>query len=61
MQSIKEKVHQLIENLPSDANYEDIMEAIFVQQKIERGLNQLDNGQSISHEEMKERISKWLK
>ena len=61
MQSIKEKVHQLIENLPNEVDYDDIMKAIFVQQKIERGITQLDNGEYISHEEMKDRISKWLK
>jgi len=43
MRSIKEKVHQLIENLPNDAKYEDILEAFFVQQKIERDINQLEN------------------
>lgn len=61
MQLIKEKVHYLIENLPENADYDDIMEAIFVHQKIETGLNQLDNGEFISHEEMKKRLSKWLK
>jgi predicted transcriptional regulator len=61
MQSIKEKVHHLLENLPANADYDDIMEAIFVQQKIETGLNQLNNGEFISHQEMKNRLSKWLK
>ncbi len=61
MPSIKEKVHRLIENLPNEADYDDIMEAVFVQQKIEHGLKQLDNGMHISNEEMKARMSKWLK
>ena len=61
MQSIKEKIHQILEKLPPEADYDDIMEAIFVQQKIDKGIKQLDNGESISHEEMKARMAKWLK
>lgn len=60
MQSIKEKVIQIINNLPKEADYEDIMEAIYVQQKIEKGIKELDNGEFITHEEMKARLTKWL-
>lgn len=61
MQSIKEKVIKIIKKLPDDANYDDIMESIYVQQMISEGIEQLDNGEYISHEEIKERFKKWLK
>ena len=61
MQSIKEKIHQILKNLPPEADCDDIMEAIFIRQKIDKGIKQLNNGESISHEEMKARMAKWLK
>lgn len=61
MQSIKEKIHLILERLPPEADYDDVMEAIYVQQKVDQGIKQLDRGESISHEEMKKRMAKWLK
>ena len=60
MQSVKKKVIDLIKNLPENANYNDIFEAIYFQQKIEIGLQELDEGKGISHEEARERFKKWL-
>lgn len=61
MQTIKEKVIESIKKLPDDVNYDDIMESIYVQQMITKGIEQLDKGESLSHEEVKERFKKWLK
>ena len=61
MKTIKEKVIESIKKLPDDVNYDDIMESIYVQQMITKGIEQLDNGESLSHEEVKERFKKWLK
>ena len=61
MQTIKEKIIETIKKLPDDANYDDIMELIYVQQMITKGLEQLDNGEFISHEDVKERFREWLK
>jgi len=33
MQSIKNDIKNLIDDLPEDANYDDIIEAIYVRQK----------------------------
>ena len=59
--TIKEKVLQAVENLPDDAAIEEAMERLLFMAKIERGLEQADAGQTISHDEMKERAAKWLK
>jgi len=61
MQSTKDKVIKIIKKLPDDVNYDDIMESIYVQQMISEGIQQLDNGEFISHEDIKERFKKWLK
>ena len=61
MQTIKEKVIESIKKLPNDANYDDIMESIYVQQMITKGIEQLNKGEFISHEDVKERFKEWLK
>ena len=37
------------------------MERLLFLAKIERGLQQADAGQTISHSKVKERMAKWLK
>jgi len=61
MQTIKEKVIESIKKLPNDTNYDDIMESIYVQQMITKGIEQLNKGEFISHEDVKERFKEWLK
>ncbi len=61
MQSVKNKVIEIIKKLPENADYNDIFEAIYFQQKIEIGLQELEEGKGISHDEVRERLKKWLK
>ena len=57
----REKILQAVEGLPEDATYEDAMERLLLLAKVERGLYQADEGQTISHEGATERIAKWSK
>lgn len=57
----KEKMIQALQKLPDDASIEDAMEHLLFLSKIERGLEQADAGQTISHAQVKERMAKWLK
>jgi len=57
----KEKVVQIVEALPDDASIEDAMERLFLLAKIERGIQQADAGQLIPHDQVKERMAKWLR
>jgi len=57
----KEKVLDAVQALPDDASIEDAMERLFFLAKIEKGLQQADAGQTISHAQVKERMAKWLK
>ncbi len=59
--TITEKVLQAVQNLPDDAPIEDAMERLLFMAKIEKGLQQADAGQTISHDEVKERATKWLR
>lgn len=56
----KEEVRRLLELLPDDASLEDIQYHIYVRQKIERGLADIEAGRMISEEEFEARMSKWL-
>lgn len=58
--STKEEVLKIIKNLPSDVSLEDIIHELSVKAEIEKGLKQLDRGEYHSHEEVKERLAKWL-
>ncbi|MEN6336365.1 MAG: hypothetical protein ABFE01_19085 [Phycisphaerales bacterium] len=57
----KERMVQAVQSLPEDASIEDAMERLFLLAKIERGIQQADAGQLIPHEEVKERMAKWLR
>jgi predicted transcriptional regulator len=57
---IKEEVIQMIEELPDDAGIADIMAELYFRQKVDEGLKELDEGKGISHEQVRERLAKWL-
>jgi hypothetical protein len=55
----KEEVRRLLETLPDEASYEDIQYHIYVQQKIDTGLEASERGDFISDEEIEHRIARW--
>lgn len=57
----KEAMMHALEELPADATIEDGMERFLYLAKVERGIKQADEGKTVSHEEVKERMGKWLK
>ncbi|MEJ2250810.1 MAG: hypothetical protein P8Y70_20050 [Candidatus Lokiarchaeota archaeon] len=61
MATEKDTIIEMIKTLPDDTTMEDIIEAIYVRQKIEKGLKDSEEGKLFTHEEAKERLAKWLK
>ena len=61
MQTAKESVRDLLDDLPEDTTFEDIQYHIYVRQKIERGLQDLKDGRVLTQKEVERRMSKWLK
>ena len=59
--TLKEQVLQAVEAMPPDATIEDAIERLVVLAKIQRGVDQADAGQTIAHDEMKQKMAKWLK
>ena len=56
MQSAKQAAKQIIDHLPEQASWDDIMYELYVKQKIEAGLKAVEEGRTIPHEEMKRRL-----
>ena len=61
MPTIKDAVISLVKKLPENSTLEDIMEHLYVKQKILKGQRQLETGQFYTHEEAKEIMKEWLK
>ena len=52
----KDRILGALEALPSDATYDDAIERIVFLAKIEEGLAEIDAGDGIPHEEVKQRL-----
>ncbi len=59
--SDKEAALKLIEGLPDDATLDDIMYAVYVRKQIERGLRDVEAGNTVSNEDVMREIDEWLK
>lgn len=57
-QSAKQRVIEAVEGLPADATIEDAIERLYFLAKIQRGLEQADSGETLTHQEAKERLLK---
>jgi predicted transcriptional regulator len=53
---VKELVIDAVRDLPDDATVEDAMDRLYFLAKVEEGLRQAEAGQTVSHEEAKQRI-----
>ena len=54
--NVKGRVIEAVRELPDDATVEDAMERLYVLAKIQKGIDQAEAGQTVSHEEAKRRI-----
>jgi hypothetical protein len=58
--SPKQAALKMIEQMPPDASLEDIMYELYFRQRVDRGLQEFDAGKTISHQEIKQSLAKWL-
>ena len=56
MKTAKEDARQLIERLPDNATWDDLMYEFYVRQKIDAGIRAADEGRVVPHEEVKKRF-----
>ena len=60
MNTAKEEVRKILDRIPDDVSYEDIQYHIYVREKIERGLKDVEEGHVLSQEEAEQRMARWL-
>ena len=60
MQTTKQEVSNLLNRLPDDCTLEDVQYHLYVLQKIERGLKDVEEGRIYTQEEVEKKMSKWL-
>ena len=59
----KEKILEAIRSMPED-RFDDIdilLERLVILDKVEQGLIDIEEGKTVSHEEMKSKIDSWFK
>lgn len=56
MESAKEEARKLIEKLPDQATWDDIMYELYVKKKLALALDAADKGDVLSHEDVKKRL-----
>ncbi len=61
MMLTKLKVQKQIENLPDEFSLDLLVEKLILLQKIEKGIEQSDNNDVISEEELDKEIEEWFK
>ena len=61
MQTAKEEVMQILKDLPDSSTLEEIQYHLYVRQKIQRGLKDVEEGRTYTQDEVEKRMDKWRK
>ena len=56
MSTAKETARQVIDRLPDQATWDDVLYELYVKQKIEAGLAAAAEGKTVAHEDAKRRL-----
>jgi len=57
----REKAIEAVKELPQEFNLEELMEKLVFVEKVEQGLKQLEEGKTVPHEQVKNRVKEWQK
>lgn len=55
--NVRDEVKQLVEELPEDASWDDLMERIYIRQAIESGLRDSEMGRTVEVHEVRARFN----
>jgi predicted transcriptional regulator len=59
METVKQKMAEVIQSQPDDASYEEIMRELAFERMVDHGLEDSREGRSITNDEMEHRIRTW--
>jgi hypothetical protein len=57
----KDKVLEAVNELPQEFDLDELIERLIFIEKVEKGMQQLDKGETKSHDEAKRIIKSWQK
>jgi hypothetical protein len=55
----KKTAEKIIQSLPDDSSYDEILKELAFSRMIEKGLDDSKNNRTISNKEMKQKIQQW--
>lgn len=55
----RDKAIETVKEFPPEFELEDLIERLVFVEKVEKGLQQVQQGKTISHEQVKEMTKKW--
>ncbi len=59
--TIKEKACAMISRMREESTFEDIQYHLYVLECIERGEREIEDSKTLTHDEVENRLTKWLK
>jgi len=59
MKTAREEITQIVQSLPEDSTYDEILRELAFARMVEKGLQDSREGKVISNEEMGKRIRSW--
>ena len=57
--NLKQRAHQLIDELPEHATWDDVIEEARFRKSVEDGIDAADRGDFVSPEELRAAFAKW--
>ncbi len=57
----KTEALELIRKLPDNVTTDAIMEELYFKQQVDKGLQDVAEGRVLTHQELKERLTRWRK
>jgi hypothetical protein len=60
MSSPKSEVTSMLDTLSDDSTFEDIQYHLYVLEKVRRGIDRAATEGGVPHDQVKERLAKWL-
>ncbi len=59
METLKQEALQVISNMPDSANIDDIMYQLYVMDKVRKGRDAVQSGDSLSVDELRKETETW--
>ena len=59
--TVKQQVLETIARMPDDSSLDDIGYELYVIETVQKGLEELDRGDYLTHEQAKEKLHRWVR